>query len=244
MSARRHSSAVLFKISMNTGQHTRTGTSQQTIVDELRRVILDGAVPPGTPIPVGEIAEMFGVSAIPVRESLKTLKGEGLVQHRTNSGYTVAQLTASELAEMYVVRETLESAALTAAVVNATDADREHVADVNRLLEKAVRENDSQTYHRQSRHFHLGLTRPSRMHRLVHMLESAWNITEPVQLMVHVPRVDRNLLHEDHNEMLDAFLSRDVDRLLATAAVHHGRLNTVVSTLSLDSGVIVEAPWD
>ena len=235
MSARRHSSAVLFKIAMNT-----TGTSQQTIVDEVRRVILDGAVPPGTPIPVGEIAEMFGVSAIPVRESLKTLKGEGLVQHRPNGGYTVAQLTASELAEMYVVRETLESAALTAAVINATDADREHVADVNRLLEKAVQENDSQTYHRQSRHFHLGLTRPSRMHRLVHMLESAWNITEPVQLMVHVPRTDRNLLQEDHNEMLDAFLSRDVDRLRATAAVHHGRLNTVVSTLSLNSGVIVD----
>jgi DNA-binding GntR family transcriptional regulator len=239
MSARRHS-ALLFKLSMNTGQPARTGTSQQTIVDELRRVILDGAVPPGTPIPVGEIAEMFGVSAIPIRESLKTLKGEGLVAHRTNAGYTVARLTASELAEMYVVRQTLESAALAAAVVNASDADREHVAEVNRLLERAVREDDSQTYHRQSRHFHLGLTRPSRMHRLVHMLESAWNITEPVQLMVHVPRTDRSLLHEDHNAMLDAFLSRDIDRLLATATVHHRRLNAVVATLPSDSGLIAD----
>jgi DNA-binding GntR family transcriptional regulator len=232
MSARRHS-ALLFKLAVSS-----TGTSQQTIVDELRRVILDGAVPPGTPIPVGEIAEMFGVSAIPIRESLKTLKGEGLVRHRTNAGYAVAQLTASELAEMYVVRETLESAALAAAVANASDADREHVAEVNRLLEKAVQEDDSQTYHRQSRHFHLGLTRPSRMHRLVHMLESAWNITEPVQLMVHVRQADRSLLHEDHNDMLDAFLARDVDRLLATAAIHHRRLNVVVSTLPPDSGLI------
>ncbi|MCV7225876.1 GntR family transcriptional regulator [Mycolicibacterium komossense] len=235
MSSRRHSSAVLFKVAMNT-----TGTSQQAIVDELRRVILDGAVPPGTAIPVGEIAEMFGVSAIPVRESLKTLKGEGLVQHRTNAGYAVAQLTVSELAEMYVVRETLESAALAAAVVNASDADREHVAEVNRLLEKAVQENDSQTYHRQSRHFHLGLTRPSRMHRLVHMLESAWNITEPVQLMVHVPQADRTLLHEDHNDMLDAFLSRDVERLLTAAVIHHTRLNAVVATLPSGSGLIVD----
>ena len=64
------------------------------ILDELRRVILDGAVPPGTPIPVGEVAEMFGVSHIPVRESLKTLIGEGLVAHRPNVGYAVAQLTA------------------------------------------------------------------------------------------------------------------------------------------------------
>lgn len=237
MSDRRHS-ALLFKLSI--GQHALTGTSQQTIVDELRRVILEGFVPPGTAIPVGEIAEMFGVSAIPVRESLKTLSGEGLVQHRTNAGYTVAQLTASELAEMYVVRETLESAALAAAVANATDADREHVADVNQLLEKAVLDDDSQTYHRQSRHFHLGLTRPSRMHRLLHMLESAWNITEPVQLMVHVPRVDRSLLHEDHNKMLDAFLSRDVERLLTAATVHHRRLNAVLATLPPDSGLIVD----
>ncbi len=129
MPGRRHS-ALLFKLAVN-----RDGTSQQTIVDELRRVILDGGVPPGTPIPVGDVAELFGVSAIPVRESLKTLSGEGLVQHQPNVGYAVAQLTAGELAEMYIVRETLESAALAAAVNLATDADRAHVVEINRLLE-------------------------------------------------------------------------------------------------------------
>ncbi|WP_374110455.1 hypothetical protein [Mycolicibacterium sp. F2034L] len=54
----------------------------------------------------------------------------------------------SRLAEMYLVRETLESAALSAAAHRATDA----------VLEQAVREDDSHTYHRQSRVFHLGLT--------------------------------------------------------------------------------------
>lgn len=66
------------------------GSPQRDILDELRRVILDGAVPPGTPIPLGEVAELFGVSHIPVRESLKTLIGEGLVDHRHNLGYAVA----------------------------------------------------------------------------------------------------------------------------------------------------------
>ena len=70
-----------------------TGSGQQVILDELRRVILDGDAPPGTVIPVDEVAELFGVSRIPVRESLKTLIGEGLVEHRPRSGYTVAQLT-------------------------------------------------------------------------------------------------------------------------------------------------------
>jgi DNA-binding GntR family transcriptional regulator len=232
MPGRRHS-ALLFKLAVNRG-----GTSQQTIVDELRRVILDGGVPPGSTIPVGDVAELFGVSAIPVRESLKTLSAEGLVQHQPNVGYTVAQLTAGELAEMYLVRETLESAALAAAVELATDGDRARVVEINRLLEVAVREDDSQTYHRLSREFHVGLTRPSRMLRLMHMLESAWNITEPVQAMVHVETADRALLHQDHQIMLDAFTNRDVDRLLAAATMHHHNLNRVVATLPPGSGLI------
>jgi DNA-binding GntR family transcriptional regulator len=234
MPDRRHS-AWAFKLAVHRG-----GVAQKAIVDELRRVILDGAVPPGTSIPVSEVADIFGVSPIPVRESLKTLTGEGLVSHQTNVGYTVAQLTASELAEMYIVRETLESAALAAAVVRATDADRAHVEQSNRLLEDAVAEDDPHAYHRQSRIFHMGLARPSGMLRLIHMLESAWNITEPVQVMVHVEHVHRARLHEDHGEMLDAFLARDVDRLLAASAAHHRLLNEVVATLPAEAGLIAD----
>jgi DNA-binding GntR family transcriptional regulator len=232
MPDRRHS-AVLFRLAVN-----RDGNSGRNIVDELRRIILDGAVPPGTPIPVGELADLFGVSAIPVRESLKTLSGEGLVKHRPNVGYAVAQLTVSELAEMYIVRETLESAALAAAVELATDADRAHVIEINELLEMTVRQDDPQSYHRESRRFHIGLTSPSRMLRLMHMLESAWNITEPVQAMVHVEQADRARLHQDHRVMLDAFVARDADRLMAAATAHHQLLNKVVATLPPGSGLV------
>lgn len=230
---RRHS-AALFKAVVG-----RDGSSAQTIVDELRRVILDGAVPPGTPIPVGEVAEMFGVSHIPVRESLKTLTGEGLVQHRPNSGYAVAQLTASELAEMYIVRETLESAAMAAAVLNATDADRAELASVHDTLEQALKFDDAQAYHRHSRQFHMALSRPSNMLRLVHMLESAWNITEPVQLMVHVEPNQRTVLHEDHRVMLRAFLDGDAESLLSAAAIHNRRLNAVVKSLPAHTGLVI-----
>jgi len=233
MADRRHS-AALFKAVVG-----RDAGSTQNIVDELRRVILDGAVPPGTPVPVGEVAEMFGVSHIPVRESLKTLTGEGLVQHRPNAGYAVAQLTASELAEMYIVRETLESAAMAAAVLNATDHDRTYLSEVHETLEQALKFDDAQAYHRYSRLFHMALSRPSRMLRLVHMLESAWNITEPVQLMVHVEPGQRTVLHEDHRVMLDAFLAGDTESLLSAAAVHNKRLNAVVESLPTDTGLVI-----
>ncbi|MCP9275700.1 GntR family transcriptional regulator [Mycolicibacterium arenosum] len=208
------------------------------IVDQLRRVILDGGALPGSPIPVNEVAEVLGVSPIPVRESLKTLTAEGLVTHHPNVGYTVARLTASELSELYLVRATLESAALAAAVTNATEPERASVATAHRMLERAVAEDDPQAYHRQSRHFHIGMARPSGMHRLVHMLESAWNITEPVQAMVHVGHADRVSLHADHGEMLEAFLDRDAEALLAVSGQHHRRLNDVVATLPPDTGLI------
>ncbi|WP_431234012.1 GntR family transcriptional regulator [Mycolicibacterium psychrotolerans] len=217
------------------------GSPQQAILDELRRVILDGAVAPGTPIPLAEVADLFGVSQIPVRESLKTLIGEGLVAHRSNSGYTVAQLTVQELREMYIVRETLEAAALASAVANATDSDRAAIVAANDALQQAIDDDDPLLYHRQSRQFHLSLSRPSRMFRLLHMLESAWNMTEPVQSMVHVAPSARAALHGDHREMVLAFLAGDVEQLLTVAELHAQRLNSVIAALPTDTGLFLPA---
>lgn len=216
----------------------RAGTSQDGMLGELRRAILDGGVPPGTLIPLAEVAEVFGVSQIPIREALKTLVAEGLVSHRRNGGYTVALLTAQELREMYIVRETLESASLTAAVHNATDTDRATAVIANQRLEQAIRDGDAAAYHRGSRQFHAALTGPSRMHRLLHMLEAAWNVTEPVQSMVHVSPADRAVLHADHRAMLEAFLAGDVAALLAVSEQHASRLNAVIATLPRNTGLL------
>lgn len=216
----------------------RAGRSADGVLAELRRAILDGGVPPGTPVPLAEVADVFGVSLIPIREALKTLVAEGLIFHRRNGGYTVALLTAQELRELYIVRETLESASLTAAVHNATDTDRATAVIANQRLEQAIRDGDATAYHRGSRQFHAALTGPSRMHRLLHMLEGAWNVTEPVQSMVHVSHADRTVLHADHRAMLEAFLAGDVDALLAASEQHAARLNAVIATLPRHTGLL------
>jgi len=98
------------------------------VLSELRRVIASGQVPPGSPIPLDDVAAFFGVSLIPVREALKTLLGEGLLDHQPRLGYTVTQLSPAEIDELYVVRGALEAAALDAAVRNAGTADHERAA--------------------------------------------------------------------------------------------------------------------
>jgi DNA-binding GntR family transcriptional regulator len=211
----------------------RPGTVHEVILDELRSVILAGHAPPGAPINVDDVAQRFTVSRIPVREALKTLIGEGLVDHEPRAGYTVAQLTRTELAELYVVREALENAALSAAARTATPGDDAQVVAAYEALSRAIDEYDARGHHRESRRFHLALTGPCRMKRLLGMFESAWNITEPLQPMSHVSRDMTLSLHQDHRLMVDAFHARDADALLAASSLHYRRLQEVVAAMPI-----------
>jgi DNA-binding GntR family transcriptional regulator len=209
------------------------GSAHASIVDELRRVILGGGVPPGTPIPLNEVAQALGVSHIPVREALMTLIGEGLVDHRPNSGYTVAELTRAELTEMYLIRGVLERTALRNAVGRVEASHRTAAIAAHDALDRAIAAGDLRAYHRESRRFHMALVEPCRMHRLLAMFAASWNVTEPWQPMARVGAEQRARLHADHRDLLRAFLQEDGETLLAIATEHHARLEEAVAGLPL-----------
>jgi DNA-binding GntR family transcriptional regulator len=209
----------------------RRGLSQQAILTELRRAILSGDVAPGAAVPVDEVAELFGVSRIPIRECLKTLIGEGLVDHRPRAGYMVATLNAQESRELYIVRGVLEIAALTAAVGSAgPDDDRQAQAALD-ALDLAIGNQDYRAYQRESRRFHMALATPCRMPRLLHMIELVWNITEPMQLMAYIDQHERDDLHGEHRAMLEAFVNRDRDRMLTVTRQHLDQLENIAPSL-------------
>lgn len=208
------------------------------VLAELRRVIVSGQVPPGTTIPLEEVAEFFGVSRIPVREALKTLLGEGLLEHRPRLGYTVTRLSEAELAELYVVAGALEAVALAAAVRRAEPADHDRLRAVHERLEEAMAlraggepggapepdHDEGLEFHRLSRDFHEVLLRPCGMPRLLHMLSIARNLTEPDQAMARVDPATRAALRDDHADMLRAYVAGDADELCRLAAAHQGRI--------------------
>lgn len=202
------------------------------VLQELRRVIASGEVPPGSPIPLDDVAAFFGVSLIPVREALKTLLGEGLLEHQPRLGYTVTALSQAELDELYLVRGALEAAALEAALRQSTPADHERAAAIHAEVQAAVSAGDARRFQRASREFHEALLAPCRMPRLLHMLGIAWNLTEPVQTMVRVAAADRIELQADHQSMLEAFVARNAEGLRAAAEVHQARLSRCVTALS------------
>ena len=122
------------------------------------------------------------------------------------------------------------------AVAFARAEDDEPGAAAHAALEDAVARGRPRAHHRESRRFHLALIRPCRMRRLLHMLGTAWNMTEPLQPMSHLDGADRQLLHRDHAGMLEAFIARDADGLIRVCDRHHRRLQTFIALLPQHTG--------
>ncbi len=208
--------------------------TQQAILDELRRVLVSGAAPPGSSLPLDDLATAFGVSRIPVREALKTLTGEGLVEHEPRHGYTVARITRADFSELYLVRGALEGVALAAAAPRATPEQHTHARAVHAELDRALDTGRTAAFHRGSRAFHLALVGPSGMRLLLHLIGSTWNITEPAQPMTLLPEPLLHAMHEDHASMLAAWCAGDVPLLVALSERHTATLRSAVESLPSD----------
>jgi DNA-binding GntR family transcriptional regulator len=210
------------------------------VIDDLRRAILAGDEPPGTLIPIDSVARFFGVSPIPVREALKVLLGEGLVQHVPNVGYSVAKLPLAEFRELYDIRQALEASALRRAVDRATEEDDEALERAHKALATAIENRDERAYHVESRAFHLALIAAARMPRLLHLYVGTWNLTEPARPMAWVSDESRRTLLEDHARMLAAFVARDAEALVRESDGHYAHLEQAIAVVPDDADLFDE----
>lgn len=85
--------------------------AQAMLLPRLRELVLSGTYPPGTALSEVRLAEMFDVSRTPVREALKQLQTEMLVEIRPKVGTFVRQVTRREIVELFEVKEALEGMA-------------------------------------------------------------------------------------------------------------------------------------
>lgn len=93
------------------GLAVRRASTVDQVVEVLRSAILEGRLPPGRPLREAALTERLGVSRGPVREALRSLASEGLVDLQPNKGATVALLDEAEVADLYRARLIIESAA-------------------------------------------------------------------------------------------------------------------------------------
>jgi DNA-binding GntR family transcriptional regulator len=117
-------------------------TKTDTAVDHLRQAILKGEILPGEWLRQEELAERFGISPTPIREALRRLEAEGLVEYVRRSGVKVVAYTIETAHEYYDMRAMVESYAVRIAAAQRTDQDIEHLQALVRELREVVEQSD------------------------------------------------------------------------------------------------------
>ena len=124
--------------------HTDLGEKVHEI---LRNRLLVGAIPPGTPLNIVQVARQLGVSRSPVNDAVIRLVAEGLVEDIPRKGYVVARFTAKAYAELLECRLAIELAAADYAVHRASDTDVGFVRDAVTALERSVNDRGEREGH-------------------------------------------------------------------------------------------------
>lgn len=119
---------------------TPVQTKGEAAYTALREAILDGRLEPGSRITLKQLAGDLGMSLTPVREALRLLGTQGLVDHDPHGGTLVASLTRRGVEEIYQLRRVLEPLACELAAVNATETDLQAIDAATDAFEAAVAE--------------------------------------------------------------------------------------------------------
>jgi DNA-binding GntR family transcriptional regulator len=142
---------------------------------ELRDSIISGTLPPGEPFTIHEVTTQMGVSHIPVREAMRRLESEGLIEMRPGRSAIVRPVDAEEVQSIYRVRLALEPhlARLSRPRLRASD-----FAEAEALLEVYSGPTDVIRELNQHMEFHLILLRPAASEWDLRILRYLWQASE------------------------------------------------------------------
>ncbi len=210
--------------------YSRPPTAQEAVLAELRRVIATGQIAPGAPIRQDALAEQLGVSRVPVREALKILEGEGQVHYEPHRGYTVAELSAADLDEVYRLRELLEAEAIRQAVRRLTADDLVRIRAAGKALHAATKAADMEGITDANREFHFALFEACGQPRLVRLIRQLWDATEVYRAVYFQSVANRKLVLHEHDALEKALVARDAKAAIRIMDEHR---RNAVSRLAL-----------
>jgi DNA-binding GntR family transcriptional regulator len=193
-----------------------------TVLDRLRDTIFKGHFAPGERLREESLAEALDVSRGPIRDALLQLEREGLVVRRRNRGAMVAQLSRTDLDEVYSLRIAIEPFVCAWAARNATEPDW---AEMQATIDTYAALDESVTVHRAAEadlRFHDVVYRASRHKRVLRL----WQDLRP---QVYIFMLARTYVSEpefptimirNHGKLLSAIRDGDEDRAHRVAVDH------------------------
>lgn len=124
------------------------------VADNLREMIVEGVLPPGQRISEGDLCEQFGISRTPMREALKVLASEGLVEIKPNRGTRVSEITAEDINELFEAVSGIERLCGELATAKLTDTDLAHLKSLHERMTRHFNNGQRHEYFRLNQETH------------------------------------------------------------------------------------------
>jgi DNA-binding GntR family transcriptional regulator len=194
--------------------------ARAVIEEKLRAAILDGRLPSGIALRQQELATLFGVSRMPVREALRQLEAQSLLRVETHKGAVVAPLINEDATDAYALRVLLESEALRQSIPLLTPDD---IAMARSYIEQLENETDYAKMGTLNRLFHMTLYSRASNRRLLKLVEDGLNEEERF-LRFNLKYMGLGKLSQhDHLELLQMAEAGAVESTVAALAHHLNR---------------------
>jgi len=203
-------------------------TAAAQVERDLRELIIQLELAPGTRLSEQDIATRMGVSRQPVREALIALGKSKLVEIRPNRGTVVVRISARQMMEARFVREALETAVARRASESFDAWIRRRIDMIIARQKAAMEAQDHNAFRREDEQFHIALSEGAGC-------SLAWNAISDIK--AHMDRVcNLQLRHPDsmmrliseHEAIISAIDSRDADAAVTAMRAH---LNGILSDL-------------
>lgn len=194
-------------------QATRLDRSlaRELVYEQLREWIIEGELEPGELVRDQELAKTLGVSRTPVREALRRLEDEGLIETAKHRWTRVAPVRAEQAEDIYGVVKTLEEYALTLAHGRLTETDFCDMEQANLEMAEAVQRRDAAAALRADNALHqvwIGRAGNQELARI--LLETKHKIRR--MELLHFDSSDAALSVAEHHRLVEALRTGDLDR--------------------------------
>jgi DNA-binding GntR family transcriptional regulator len=213
-----------------TGEPARSAVG--SALRRLRELVVLGELKPGDQIRQDDMAAALGVSRVPLREALRVLASEGLLTHRLNQGYFVAELSVEEFRQIVALLEFLETELIRTARWPTPDEIAE-LRTLNAQLSTTATLSDPTSSNEANREFHFAVFRLSPLNVFATEAERYWALAEPFRLL-HVATTDTSEIKAQHEQLIDALAAQD--RALSIRVMNEHRRDTLAAALAALAG--------
>ncbi|OZM58738.1 GntR family transcriptional regulator [Lottiidibacillus patelloidae] len=204
-------------------------SKQQAAYQKIRTRILDGTYSPGYRIVIDQLAKEFKASAIPIREAIRQLEADGLIQFKPYSGAIVTPINENEYIETLSVLAVLEGYATALASNFMTEKAIDELRTINQNMVRSLESFDFLSFGKLNRDFHATSIQYCDNKFLVENIKQTWNRIDSIRRMgaTFVPTRAKQSISE-HEEII-SMLERKATPFEIEQFVREHKMNTVKS---------------